>query len=156
MNTRDGPIDGGHDKHVAKEFRRSAVDMTAQVEQAATLRQAKEILDLWQRRNVVFGSHRFGDPAWDIMLELYVASLEGRPVRVVDLCGGRMPTSVLLRWIDALVRDRFITVGDASQVGATVSLSEDGASRLRTVFHKAHDQDGQISGERSPHENKTC
>ena len=141
VNTRDGPDLVGQDKHVAQELPASAVHMTSGAEQAA---QAKEILELWQRRNAVFGPHLFGDPAWDIMLDLYVAGLEGRFVRLVELCGGCMPTSVVLRWIDALARDGFVTVGNAPQVGATVSLSEDAADRMRTVLHKAQNQEGQI------------
>ena len=132
MNTRDGPTKS--DKQGAQESPPSAIDMTSRLEQAATLRQAKEIVELCQRRNAAFGPHLFGDPAWDIMLDLYVAGLEGRLVPLVELCGGRVPTSVVLRWVDALTRDGFVTVGDASQVGATVSLSKEAADRMRTVF----------------------
>ena len=142
MNTRDEPTK--NDKQGSLESPPSAIDMTSRLEQAATLSQAKEILELCQRRNAAFGPHLFGDPAWDIMLDLYVAGLEGRLVRLVELCGGGMPTSVVLRWIDVLTRDGFVTVGDAPQVGATVSLSGDAADRMRTVLHKAQDQEGQI------------
>ena len=48
-------------------------------------------------------SRLFSEPAWDMLLELYLAFLMQRRMSVTDLCeGSRAPATTALRWIDAL------------------------------------------------------
>lgn len=55
-------------------------------------------------RERFFDSALFADPAWDILLDLAAARLEGRPVSVSSLCiAASVPTTTGLRWIKALV-----------------------------------------------------
>lgn len=45
----------------------------------------------------------FGDPAWDILLDLYVARSEDREISVSSACAaGRVPATTGLRWLDRL------------------------------------------------------
>lgn len=58
-----------------------------------------------QARDAVFGSDLFSDPAWDILLELYTAYLEERPVTLGELTAStRTAPSTMSRWIVALER----------------------------------------------------
>lgn len=42
----------------------------------------------------------FGEPAWDILLDLYIAEVEGKPLSVTAACiGAAVPTSTALRWL---------------------------------------------------------
>lgn len=55
------------------------------------------------RRYQYFNSHLFSDPAWGIMLDLFVAELELREVPVTNLClTSNVPDTTVLRWIKTL------------------------------------------------------
>ena len=51
----------------------------------------------------------FADPAWDILLDLMAARLEGRTVSVSSLCiASAVPPTTALRWIKTLTDDNFL------------------------------------------------
>lgn len=55
------------------------------------------------RRNEALGSPVFRDPAWDMLLDLLVASEEGRRVSVTGLChASGVPTTTALRHVERL------------------------------------------------------
>lgn len=58
------------------------------------------------RRNVddIFGMPGFAvSPAWDMMLDLYQAKVEGKQISVTSACiGGACPVTTGLRWLQAL------------------------------------------------------
>ena len=55
-------------------------------------------------RNAIFGSpDMFGEPAWDIPLDLYIAYAENKPVSVSSACiGSASPPTTGLRWLGVL------------------------------------------------------
>lgn len=56
-----------------------------------------------RRRDHLFDADLFGEPAWDLLLDLFVATREGRPVSVTSACiAANVPTTTALRWISAL------------------------------------------------------
>lgn len=64
---------------------------------------ARQIVSERQRRYQYFDSHLFSDPAWGIMLDLFVAELEMREVPVTNLClSSNVPDTTVLRWIKTL------------------------------------------------------
>lgn len=57
-----------------------------------------------QRRNAMLSEIDFGEPAWDMILDLYVSSIEKRRVSVSSLCvAAGVPSSTALRWINSMV-----------------------------------------------------
>jgi DNA-binding MarR family transcriptional regulator len=55
-------------------------------------------------RSNFFHSDLFAEPAWDMMLALYIAEGEGFRLKVSDLCyEGSVPTTTALRWLDRLL-----------------------------------------------------
>jgi len=55
------------------------------------------------RRYQFFNRNLFSDPAWDILLELFVAELEIREVPVTNLCfTSNVPDTTVLRWIKTM------------------------------------------------------
>lgn len=45
----------------------------------------------------------FGEPAWDILLDLFIAEAEGKTLSVTAACiGAAVPTSTALRWLAIL------------------------------------------------------
>ena len=61
------------------------------------------------RRFQYFDGHLFSDPAWDIMLELFVAEIEVREVPVTNLCfTSNVPDTTVLRWIKTLCHEELV------------------------------------------------
>ena len=57
-----------------------------------------------RRRSRFFSADMFADPAWDILLDLYIAELEQRRTMVSSLClAAEVPATTALRWITSLV-----------------------------------------------------
>lgn len=65
---------------------------------------------LRRQRSQIFGSAElFGEPAWDILLDLYIAHAEGKPVSVSSACiGSASPATTGLRWLAVLTEHGLI------------------------------------------------
>jgi hypothetical protein len=59
------------------------------------------LLRLNRRRSEVFGAELFGNPVWDLLLQLFAAKLGGRKTRLSDLAPIG-PRSTLARWATLL------------------------------------------------------
>ena len=56
-----------------------------------------------RRRDKLFQPGLFGEPAWDILLDLFISAKEGKKVSVTSACiGSAVPTPTALRWIAVL------------------------------------------------------
>jgi DNA-binding MarR family transcriptional regulator len=65
---------------------------------------AQKYLRMRQKRANFFGADVFADPAWEILLDLYAAGVEGRVVSITSACiASGVPTTTALRWITLLV-----------------------------------------------------
>jgi DNA-binding MarR family transcriptional regulator len=73
-----------------------------------------DILRVRRQRNKVFGTDLFGDPAWDILLELYASERTGRRLSISGACyASGVPSTTALRWISRLERGGWIRrIGD--------------------------------------------
>lgn len=71
-------------------------------------RAAKRTIKIREARRKYLPEGYFEEPAYNILLDLYVAQAERRTVYVNDACiASNTPTSTALRWISILVRDGF-------------------------------------------------
>lgn len=73
---------------------------------AASLEPAfiKQIIRNRRLRNDFFEGEIFADPAWDMLLDLSVAALEGAKVSISSLCiAAAVPATTALRWIGLMV-----------------------------------------------------
>jgi hypothetical protein len=63
-----------------------------------------------RRRGAIFGNHDlFGEPAWDILLDLYIAHVERKDVSVSSACiGSASPPTTGLRWLGVLAEQGFV------------------------------------------------
>ena len=69
---------------------------------------AKRTIKIREARRKYLPEGYFEEPAYNILLDLYVANAEKRIVYVNDACiASNTPTSTALRWISILVRDGF-------------------------------------------------
>jgi DNA-binding MarR family transcriptional regulator len=71
--------------------------------QSSRLKIARGIARLRASRTHFLRPELFGEPSWDMLLDLYISHLEGRRICVSSLCiAARVPTTTALRYITAL------------------------------------------------------
>jgi len=71
---------------------------------------ARFIYRLRRCRQELFGGALFSEPAWDILLELYVAGHEGRRISVSGACeAAAVPQTTGLRWLNQLEAQNMVT-----------------------------------------------
>jgi len=69
----------------------------------ALLTFARESYAIRRRRARYLPAELFGEPTWDILLDLYVATRENRPVPTTSACiGAHVPPTTALRWLRIL------------------------------------------------------
>lgn len=82
---------------------------------------AREFYAGRRRRARYLSADLFGEPTWDILLDLYVAAREGRRVPTTSACiGAHVPPTTALRWLRIL------------EMRALVEREEDGRDGRRT------------------------
>ncbi|MBB6122437.1 winged helix DNA-binding protein [Sphingobium subterraneum] len=73
---------------------------------------ARDLYQIRRRRDEMFGRELFGEPAWDMMLDLFTARGRGERISVSSLCvAASVPATTALRWI-SLLTERGIVVRD--------------------------------------------
>lgn len=102
---------------------------------------ARQSYDDRRRRTKIFRSEDlFGEPAWDILLDLFIAAKERRRVSVTSACiGSAVPSTTALRWIAILEKQGLLVreadPGDARRV--YVKLSARGYAAMLEYFASA-------------------
>lgn len=95
---------------------------------------AREIYAIRRQRASIFGdADLFGEPAWDILLDLYVAFAEDKKVSVSSACiGSASPPTTGLRWLGVLSEKGLIVRehDPADQRRVLVRLSDKGLAAM--------------------------
>jgi hypothetical protein len=70
---------------------------------------ATTLLGIRRHRDAVIGSGYFGEPSWDILLDLFVNEQKGRPISATSAClAGGVPPTTALRHLVRLTTDGLI------------------------------------------------
>jgi DNA-binding MarR family transcriptional regulator len=92
------------------------------------------------RRREFLGNDLLGEPAWDMLLALYVASLENSSITVSHLAADSgVPASTALRWLGAL-KDRGFARPRRNKLDRRVvflTLEGEGHARLTALLTDA-------------------
>ncbi len=91
----------------------------------------RRLIRLRRDRDRHFPADLFGDPAWDMLLDLVAARMEGVDVAVSSLCvAAAVPTTTALRWVRSL-----------SEAGVFVRRTDPGDARRAfiTLSDQAHE-----------------
>ena len=117
--------------------------MEARVEiEAETLRLAKALYSLRRRRDSALNIKSLvGEPAWDILLDLYIAHVSRADLQVSSVCiEAGVPSTTILRWIARLEREglvyRTADSGDARR--RHVRLTQQGYDTMLRVLRAIH------------------
>lgn len=89
-------------------------------------------------RSELLPAELFGEPAWDLLLHLFVADAEGRRVTGRRVCQqSTIPPTVMSRWLMHLAKVGLI-VGDGSgDLDDELTLSGDAFHRMEHVLTQA-------------------
>jgi DNA-binding MarR family transcriptional regulator len=101
----------------------------------------RSIIRARRLRDSFFKQGLFADPAWDILLDLMAARMEGRRVSVSSLCiAAATPPTTALRWIKSLTEMGLIVRAADPVDGRRVylELSNEAAQSLSAYLRAAH------------------
>lgn len=90
-----------------------------------------------RRRSRIFDPELFGEPAWDLLLDLFIAAKENKRVSVTSACiGADVPSTTALRWIAVLESHGLVSREDDSKDGrrAFIHLTADAYARMIDYF----------------------
>lgn len=91
------------------------------------------------------GHDLWGEPAWDMLLDLFIATEDGRVVNVTSACiGACVPSTTGLRWIGQLSKARLIWRGvdpfDARK--GTLGLTKKAVASMRRYLDRVGEARG--------------
>jgi DNA-binding MarR family transcriptional regulator len=99
--------------------------------------QVRALIRARRMRDHFFQRDLFADPAWDMLLDLMAARLEGNRVAVSSLCiAAAVPPTTALRWIKMLCdQGLFVRVADPEDGRRVfIELSDGAAAALQSYF----------------------
>lgn len=81
----------------------SSVAFTGPADQARLVTIAKRAYEMRRQRDDMLGAALFSEPAWDMLLDLFISYHEGRQLSVSAVCiGARAPSATALRYLAIL------------------------------------------------------
>lgn len=105
-----------------------------------TVEEARRLYQQRRMRDQAFGPALFGEPAWDLLLDLYIAASELRPVSVVSASiAALVSTDATVRWLTLLEEQGLVErlYAGSEMNRAIVTLSDTAFDRM-TSFLQAH------------------
>lgn len=99
-------------------------------------RLARELIAARRTRDEMFGAALFGEPAWDMLLHLFVAYERGEHVKPAALAEAvPVAPAAAERWLRALEKaGHVVSIGAADRDAGYVYLAGDTARRLRALL----------------------
>ncbi len=96
-----------------------------------------------RRRRNYLEADLFGEPGWDILLDLFVVRLKGQTISVTSACiAGDVPSTTGLRWLKQLECFGLVERVDnpKDQRSSWVSLTDKGYSAIKDYFDSVFSQ----------------
>jgi DNA-binding MarR family transcriptional regulator len=97
---------------LSQEFQHAAGDELISPKSLETMTYASFVKRLYndrRKRENHFSPELFSNPAWDIFLELFLATEEARTIQVTSLCiASSVPKTTAIRWITALTKNGYL------------------------------------------------
>lgn len=115
-------------------------EASARITSDALLAFARETYAVRRRRDRHLPGDLFGEPTWDILLDLYVATRENRPVPTTSACiGANVPPTTALRWLRILEARGLVEREEDGRDGRRtfVRLSKRGLAAMDDWLHVA-------------------
>lgn len=98
---------------------------------------AQQALKAERERRLIFGATIVADPAWSILLNLFVARIERREITVSELCStGGLASPTALRWVAHLIEAKLVTSASnaARRDDRRLELTDEGVTLMGDYF----------------------
>lgn len=98
-------------------------------------------------RDRIFGADLFFDPAWNILLDLYISERKGTMVSVSSMCiASKVPSTTALRWLTMIEKRGLIArrPDDYDRRRSFLYLTEDGRKKIETTLDRAQESNGKL------------
>jgi len=98
---------------------------------------ARRLLSQRRQREELLGPALASEPAWTMLVALFIAHEEGKPASVAEVCAAAgTPPATALRWLATVAAEGKIKWGapTRSADGDSIELAPDIADRLRKLF----------------------
>lgn len=106
---------------------------------AGAVEEARRIYRLRRMRDQAFGPGLFGEPAWDLLLDLYIAASEPRPVSVIATSIAASVAADDVRWLNLLEEHGLVErVYAGSEMSRAIVTLSAAASDLMTRLLQEH------------------
>ena len=98
---------------------------------------ARRLLDISRQADTMFDGPLLSNPAWDILLDLYIQRSEGKRISIISVCvAANAPTSTVLRYIEAMIDSGTIvkipSLEDSESL--LIDLSETAYARMNSIL----------------------
>lgn len=137
----EGKVVSIHSASENKAARNGAAPIASQSQRGQHAKLARDIYEIRRKRAAIFGNaDLFGEPAWDILLDLYIAHADQKPVSVSSACIGSLaPATTGLRWLGVLTDCGLVKRmhDPEDQRRVLVVLSERGLAAMDRYFETA-------------------
>lgn len=123
-----------YDKYYSS--KKGAVDLTSK-ENVDFPALSKSLYKMRRSRDRHISCDIFGEPAWDILLDLYTQQSAGKRVSVSSACiGAAVPPTTALRWLSALEQQDLIVraTDNVDKRRAYIDLSPLGKSKIEEIL----------------------
>ncbi|MEP3760388.1 MAG: winged helix DNA-binding protein, partial [Marinomonas sp.] len=106
-------------------------------------RHVRQVIRQRQARSRFFDDGLFGDPAWDMLLDLTASRAEHQAVSVTSLCiASGVPATTALRWVKQMVEVGLFerTEDESDKRRAFIGLSDKAADAMAQYFAQFRSQ----------------
>lgn len=99
---------------------------------------AEAFLKFRRARGNVLPRDMFGEPAWDLLLELFIADSRGRRITARQVqADSSVSPKVMSRWLIFLTSEGLIVGDGTGNLDDALTLSADGIGRMEQVLEHA-------------------
>lgn len=103
----------------------------------STLASAERVYRSRRGRERLFPASFFGEPAWDMLLDLYISAVKGLKINVTSVCiAGAVPITTGLRWLAILEQEGLVnrTVGPGDGRVTFVEIADKGRTMIESYL----------------------
>jgi DNA-binding MarR family transcriptional regulator len=108
------------------------------------------IIKFRQCRADVLPAELFSEPAWDLLLELFLADAEGRRITAREVADkSNISPGVMSRWLQHLSKIGYVVGDGTGDLDDMLTLSAEALQRMEQIIDRAHNFYGEATYSRT-------